>query len=347
MGLPLGGPFVLRKAEYVTFDFPNQTSHCAFMTRSLARVVEIVAEFYSSMNKLWFVVSLPTLENDFQQHQAKDAELAAAKLGVKVTVLEAGNDSISQSLELLKFVQTRAERPNAIVVEPAGGTAFPQVAKAAVGAGIGWVVLNRNAEYIGELRAKFGVPIFHLGPDHVELGRIQGRQLSALLPKGGSVLYIEGPAASSSARKRYEGMLETMPPNTQLFRMRAHWTEDSSYNIVLRWLKLATSRETAIQVVAAQDDSMAMGARRACEDQFDRIARERWLSLPFLGCDGVEETGQTWVREGRLRATVISPPSTSLAIQMLVKWIRDRVVQPEHSQTNPVSFPAAESLKPV
>lgn len=297
------------------------------------------------MDNLWFVVSLPTLENDFQQHQAKDAEAAAAKLGVRLTVVEAQNDSISQSLELLKFIQTKTEpRPDAILVEPAGGTAFPQVARAAVSAGIGWAVLNRNADYVAEFRSRSKVPIFYLGPDHTEIGRIQGRQLAALLPNGGSVLFIEGPAASSSARKRYEGMLETMPSSVQLFRMRAHWTEESSYNIVSRWLKLPTSRETPIQAVAAQDDSMAMGARRACEELWDNSERARWLKLPFLGCDGVEETGQSWVRDGRLRATVISPASTSLAIQMLVKWLREGLTQPEHSHTTPLSFPEVDSL---
>lgn len=300
------------------------------------------------MSDLWFVVSLPTLENDFQQHQANEAEAAGAKLGVRVTVMEARNDSITQSLELLKFIQTKSEpKPNAILVEPAGGTAFPQVAKAAVAAGIGWAVLNRNADYVSELRRTSKVPIFHLGPDHEEIGRIQGRQLGALLPNGGSVLFIEGPAASSSARKRYEGMTETMPANVQLFRMRAHWTEESSYNIVGRWLKLPTSRETPIRVVAAQDDSMAMGARRACEELWDKDERARWLALPFIGCDGVKETGQAWVLEGRLRATVVSPASTSLGIQMLVQWLREKLVQPEHSRTTPLSFPDVEKLTPV
>ena len=297
------------------------------------------------MDPLWFVVSLPTLENDYQQHQAKDAQAAAARFGVRLTVIEANNDSISQSLDLLKFIQSKAERPNAIIVEPAGGTSFPQVAKAAVAAGIGWVVLNRRADYIAAFRASSAVPIFHLGPDHTEIGRIQGQQLTALLPNGGSVLYIEGPTASSSARKRHEGMMEVVPASIQLFRMRAHWTEESAYKLVSRWLRLPTSHETAIQAVAAQDDSMAMGARRACEDLTDDHLRARWLRLPFLGCDGVEETGQAWVRQGRLRATVISPASTSLAIPMLVKWLRDGMTQPEYSHTIPTSFPPAENLK--
>jgi ribose transport system substrate-binding protein len=297
------------------------------------------------MNKMYVVVSLPTLENDYQEQQAKEAELVATQLNVEVRVLDSKNDSITQSLELLRLIQSKPDsRPNAIVVEPAGGTAFPQVAHAAVSARIGWVVLNRDADYIGELRQSRTAPVFGLGPDHEEIGRIQGRQLAALLPAGGSVLYVEGPATSSSAKKRRAGTLETMPQNIQLFRVSAHWTQESARVTVARWLKLSTSRETPIAAIAAQDDSMAMGARRAIEEELSGADRTRWLRLPFIGCDGVPETGQAWVRSGLLTATVISPANTKLAIEMLVAWLSAGTVQPAYSLTKPTSYPPAETL---
>ena len=69
-----------------------------------------------------------------------------------------------------------------------GGPALPQVARAAVAAGIGWVVLNREIGYVKQLRQAFKVPVFTVASDNLEIGRIQGRQLAALLPNGGSVL---------------------------------------------------------------------------------------------------------------------------------------------------------------
>jgi len=300
------------------------------------------------MGKLSFLISLPTLENDYQQQQANEAELVASHLGVDVRVIDSKNDSITQSLELLRIIQSKTDsRPDAIVVEPAGGTAFPQVAQAAISSGLGWVVLNRDADYVPALRSKTKAPVFCLGPDHEEIGRLQGRQLAALLPSGGSVLYIEGPATSSSAKKRRAGTAETMPASIQLFRMSAHWTKESSRIAVARWLKLSTSRETRIQAIAAQDDSMAMGARSAIEEELSGADRDRWLKLPFLGCDGVPETGQSWVRGGLLTATVISPANTKLAIEMLVRWLRGGIVQPACSLTKPVSYPPAETLTPI
>src|SRR5215472_5628180 len=161
------------------------------------------------MKKLRFLVSLHNSENDFQVAQAQCAETAARKLGVDAEIVFAEDDAVHQSTQLLKAIQTKKEaRPDAILLEPVGGTALPQVAKAANAAGIGWAVLNRRPEYLAELRRQTTVPVFAVSADHEEIGRIQGRQIAALVPRGGPVLYIEGPTRSSSAQKRTAGMQE-------------------------------------------------------------------------------------------------------------------------------------------
>ena len=38
--------------------------------------------------------------------------------------------------------------------------------------------------------------------------------------------------------------------------------------------------------------------------RFQRSERERWLNLPFTGCDGLPKTGQSWLRSGLLAATI-------------------------------------------
>ena len=119
---------------------------------------------------------------------------------------------------------------------------MPQVAQAAVSAGIGWAVLNRDASYIPDLRKTAIRPVFGLTSDHVEIGRIQGRQFAALLPHGGSVLYIQGPSENSAAKERTLGMRETKPANIQVTMLKAQWTEESSTRAVRSWLKLVTSQ---------------------------------------------------------------------------------------------------------
>src|SRR5580700_9675268 len=154
------------------------------------------------MKKLKFLVSLTTNDNDYQIEQAADAEAAARRLGVEVQIIYAENDSITQSQQILNVIQSRSDsHPDGIVFEPVGGTALPQVARAAAAAGIGWVVLNRNVEYIAEIRKAYRIPAFCITSDHEEIGRIQGRQLAAILPNGGTALYIQGPSESLAAKQ--------------------------------------------------------------------------------------------------------------------------------------------------
>jgi ribose transport system substrate-binding protein len=299
------------------------------------------------MRRLRFLLSLTTNDNDYQIEQARAAEQAAKKLNVELQILYADNDAINQSTQILKAVQVAAEdRPNAIVFEPVGGTALPQVARAAVNAGIGWAVLNRDANYVPELRQASKAPVFTVSSDHVEIGRIQGRQCAALLPAGGSVLYIQGPSENSAAKERTLGMQEAKPANIHLVMLKGQWTEESSQRAVRSWLKLTTSQKASIDLVVAQDDSMAIGARKAFQELTLETERERWLGLPFLGCDGLPNTGQAWVRNGQLAATIFIPPNSGQAMEMLVDALQNGKRPPERALTNAVSVPALESLKP-
>src|SRR5215467_13428206 len=169
------------------------------------------------MKRLSFLLSLTNNDNDYQQEQAVAAEKAARRLGVDVKIIHANNDALAQSQQLLQYVQNSSvAKPDAILFEPAGGTAFPQVARAAAAAGIGWVVLNHDADYVLELRRQYRVPVCAISSDHVEVGKIQGQQFAALLPNGGSILYIEGPANSSAAKERTAGMMKIKPANIQV-----------------------------------------------------------------------------------------------------------------------------------
>ena len=300
------------------------------------------------MAKIRILVSLTTNDNDYQIEQAQSAEQAASKLGVTAEILYANNDAINQSTQILRAIQAApAERPNAIVFEPVGGTALPQVARAAAAAEIGWAVLNRDANYIEDLRKDSTAAIFAISSDHVEIGRIQGRQFAALLPRGGTVLYIQGPSENSAAKERTLGMQETKPPNIQVIALRGQWTEESSQRAVRSWLKLTTSQKATVDLIGAQDDSMAVGARKAFEELPNEVDRERFLKLPFTGCDGLPKTGQAWVRSGLLTATVFVPPNTGQAIEMFVQAIQQKKRPPERVLTVPTSIPQLSALKPL
>lgn len=297
------------------------------------------------MKRLKFVVSLTTDDNDYQMEQAVAAEEAAKRLNADVRIIYADNDSIAQSQQLLKIIQSKTEtQPDGILLEPVGGTALPQVANAAAKAGIGWGVLNRDVDYVSELRKSFRIPAFCISSDHKEIGRLQGRQFASLLPKGGSVLYIQGPSESAASKERTSGMQETKPANVEVKLMKANWTEASAYKAVTAWLRLSTSQHSHMNLIAAQDDSMAVGAKKAFQEISDNAIRDRWLGIPFTGVDGLPKTGQAWVRRGLLSATVIVPPNAGRALELMSRALQTGVMPPERTSVASQSFPALDAL---
>jgi ribose transport system substrate-binding protein len=297
------------------------------------------------MKKINVLISLTNNDNDYQIEQAAAAEEASRRHEIAIEIIYAENDAITQSQQLLKIIQSSSgPRPDAIVFEPVGATALPQVARAAAVAGMGWVVLNRDVDYLSDLRRTYKVPMFAITSDHEEIGRIQGKQMAALIPKGGSVLYIQGPSESSAARQRTSGMYETKPVDVQIKTLKAQWTESSAQKAVASWLRLSTSREARIDLIAAQDDSMAAGARKAIQEQLQGTERDRWLSLPFIGCDGLPKTGQVWVQSGLLAGTIVVPTNTDVALDLLAKAVRSGTQPPERKLTVPRSFPSLDEL---
>jgi len=295
------------------------------------------------MGSLKVLVSLITSDNDFQQYQASAAEEAAHKLGVENQIVYANNDSVEQTQLLLEAIQSRTQRADAILVEPVG-TGMIKVAQAAVAAGIAWVVLNRDVDYIADLRRNSSVPTFAVSADHYAVGQIQGRQFGALLKEGGCVLYVEGPSSGAVAPPRTSGMLSTKPRNVDIKTLKGDWTARHACNAVRSWLRLSTSRQLRVGVIGCQNDAMASGARRAFEELSDHGERDKWLNLPFTGCDGIPETGQSWVRRGILSATVVIPPTAGLALELLVKAVQAGTHPPERTLVSPSSFPAIEDL---
>jgi ABC-type sugar transport system substrate-binding protein len=298
------------------------------------------------MNQLSFVVSLITQESDYQREQADAVRQAARRLNVDLQILYSGNDAIKQSQQLIEVIQNPSSGVNALILEPAGSTAFPRVARAAVTAGLGWVVMNRDDASIAELRSRSSHPIFAVTADQEETGRILGRQIAILLPRGGTVLCLQSPSGNPVTEQRMVGMSETKPENIKFKLLRSpYWTESGGFQAVSSWLRLTTSYDAEIAGVIAQSDLIALGAHRAFQEHTTGAARDRWLSLHFLGVNGLK-AGQTAVQSGVLASTVVVPPSTVPAIEMLVRAYRDGVRPPERTLVSPRSFPDFGMLAP-
>ena len=290
---------------------------------------------------------LITSDNDTQREQAAEAKLVSAQLGVAVETVCAEGDSVRQCLQLLEAIQSKSRAPNGIIFDPVTATGLPQVARAAVAAGIAWCVLDLRPSYLSELRNHPSAVVFGIGCDQTQVGRVQGRQLEKVLAtgSGGNVLLIQGPSQNLAARARAEGFEETRPGNINVRILKGKWTEESGYAAVKSYLALSIARACDFRAVVAQSDMMAMGARRAFEEVSDDSERQAWLALPFLGADGLPKTGQAWVLSNKLRSTVIIPLTAGRALRMMVDAIAKKKIPPEYLETAPQPFPAIEALQ--
>jgi len=295
------------------------------------------------MKKLKIVLSLPG-DTSYLHEQAEAAKAAAERLGVELHVLYAEGDPIIQSQQLLEILQSRSTPlPDGIIIEPASSTGLPQVAAAAVDAGIGWVISNASVDYLGALRGKSKVPVFTVSQDHVEIGRIQGRQMGALLPQGGSVLYLRGPSTNSLACKRTEGMESTKPGNIQLKTLNMMWNEDSACNALRSWLRLSTVRAAGTQLISSQGSDFITAARKAFQAHSENSERNKWLSVPHVGTGTLRQT-KPLVDKRVLHAAAVTSATADTALDMLVSAIRNGSKPPECTFVPSSSYPSLEEL---
>ena len=297
------------------------------------------------MSKQTVVVALLSADQEFQRLQAEDARGAASASGLNTEIVFAEDSAIIQIQQLFKFVhRPPAERPIAIVVETVTGEGLERVARAAVQAGIGWLIVNRRVPYLDALRKQFpALPIGAIGSDQVEVGRIQARQILSLLPQGRrNVLYVQGPPDTSAAKERLQGVTDGLQASSvQLRQLEGLWTEESGHQVVERWLRLNPSEDARPDVVACQNDTMAVGARKALRARRDI---PELAQVPVTGVDGLLQGGRAQVDAGELAATVVTPSNGGPALHLLAQFISSGRPLPAQTVLRPQSYPNEGAL---
>jgi ribose transport system substrate-binding protein len=141
-------------------------------------------------------------------------------------------------------------------------------------------------------------------------------------------------------------MQSTKPASIQVRSLTGDWSDHSAYAAVSRWLELSTARTTSASLIAAQNDDMAMGARKAFEDGTHGEERERWARLPYIGCDCCPGAGEEWLRKGLLTASIVYPPTSGAAIELMLKALGTKSQPTVRTVLPPVSCPPIEKLTP-
>ncbi len=158
-----------------------------------------------------------------------------------------------------------------------------------------------------------------ISADNYEMGHVMGEYVASALNGQGSVLEIMGLKGSSPAIERHNGFMDALkgyPSIVVVDTLQGDWTEESAYNSRLLTSPLG---EEKIDFVFAQNDRMAMGARRAIMERRGVSSLEEGLPR-FCGIDGLpdHDGGIRLVRDSILDATYIYPTRGDVLLQLAV-----------------------------
>ncbi len=279
---------------------------------------------------------------DYQELLWDDCVRSAHQHGAAVRAFWADNESQKQLKQIESCLnEDEDQRPTVLLVSPVREVALISTARAAASLGVGWVLLLRYTDYLNALRSEFpAVPIFSVMADQREVGRIQGRQFKALLPDGGRLVYLRGPLGTSSAIDRFAGVQEMLRGSSiEPVTLKADWTADGGARALTEWMRDCGSIDPPRFLVGAQNDAMAMGARRALEEMAK--VREGFPAgaIRVCGCDGSPRYGQRFVTEGKLTSTVVMPPVAGRAVDEIASVLAAGARPPVRILLNPTSFP--------
>lgn len=276
----------------------------------------------------------------------EDAEQAVRRHKLELEVHVAGKDVDRQIHQLQKAISAPdSARPDLILVSPVREQLLLTLLRAAARAGIHWAFLTRWLDEIPALRREFpDVDIYSVSADQKEIGRLQGRQLDVLRGAEDEVIYLSGPAGTSSARQRAEGIqseLERARGKCQTFY--GDWSQESGRSATKRWLAGFPKSKRPSFMIVGQNDNMALGAREAVEASLD--ASSKALELRVIGCDGSSSFGQRLVSQGKLSATIVVPPVSGRAIDAFAQRLAGRGRPGAVESVAVVSHPSLEALR--
>lgn len=148
-----------------------------------------------------------------------------------------------------------------------------------------------------------------IGPDNRLIGKQAGQYVAELLgPDGGKVVEIQGRSGSPPVLDRSIGFREVNADRrniTVVGTIVADWLRDKAEDQLTAWLK----KHGPVDVIFAQNDAMADGARRAA-------ARLGIKGIRVVGIDGLPgpNGGLEMVRSGALSATFTCPTGGKEAV---------------------------------
>ena len=296
----------------------------------------------------WIALCLLDVSNDYQRMLWDDAKKVAPRYNHSITVYSADRSADKQVEQVRSILDLAPERrPTAILVNAVNENTLMGVAKEAVAKGIAWVYLCRWSDTIEDLRrAHPRVPVFSISANQHNVGQIQGLQLRLLLRPNDELVYIQGPSGTSTTQRRLTAARQVLSDlvSTKWSIFNSDWSREGGHDAMTSWLQIFTRGSLPNFVLAAQNDDMAMGARKAVVEWASAARPLALDQIRFTGCDGNPGFGQRLVTEGELTATVAVPAVSGQAIDEIFACINGGRPPSAEINVHAESFPALDEL---
>ena len=283
--------------------------------------------------------------NAYQQLLVKEAKEFSGKFGVEVLPpLFAGNREVQQISQFYDCIASDAP-PDGIVSMLVSAESMKGSVEGVAKAGVDCVLVNRIPTFLPQMSEEHtDVLLASVAPDQVEIGRFQGRQCLKMLPDGGNVILVLGVDGAPSALDRRKGFLEVAGDHLTVQELHGRWLMDRAEAAVNHFLGIGGTKKT-VDLFVCQNDPMAAGVRAALDNQAKQLGSAEIAKIPIIGCDGLPDEGQKMVQDQKIDATVVMPPSSPQALEILSEYWNQGVRT--HSATlPPTSFPPVDTLNP-
>lgn len=231
---------------------------------------------------------------------------ASLQQHVVLEVRSVRDDNEQQIADIEYFIQKKVDL---LVVSPNEAHAVTPVVERAYHAGIPVVVIDRKIE--SDLYTAF------VGADNVQIGQAMGNYVHSIRQRPLRLFEIAGLAGSTPAMERTEGLhsvVDSLEGVTIVGRVDASWRMEEAEQRMDSVFRL----HPEIDLVVAQNDRMALGARKAA------LRHGVTPRLGFIGVDALTGPGLgvEQVMEGSLSASFIYPTGGDKVIQTALQILR-------------------------
>lgn len=250
-------------------------------------------------------LSVSTQNNPFFVTLVEGAEAAAQELGVKLTVVDAGDDVTKQASDIEDLV---SKQVGVLIVNPVDSDAVSSAVSSAV---------SRGVKVISVDRAVNGVEIdCQIASDNVAGAEMATQYIVDTLGEGIKVAELQGTVGASAAIDRGQGFHNVADEKLDVVSSQpANFDRTEGMSVMENMLQ----SNGDIQAVFAANDEMALGAVEAISGAGKDIM--------VVGFDATDDAIEA-IKAGRMDATIAQQPDLigKTAVEQAVKLINGETI---------------------